>query len=155
LQRAEALPFEPIDRIAGRVRLRHDAAGELLAPVVVVALRARHVDLPLALLEQRAALRDERLEPRIGRLGDRHSARLAAEKGSEGQQLVALELERRRVLLVAPLQVDALLEVDRPAQAFVECGIARRYPLHALRRVAVAVGAGLGNAARLLVPDRL
>src|SRR5262249_11677612 len=47
LQRAEALPFEPVDRVAGRMRLRHDVAGKLLAPVVVVALGARHVDLAL------------------------------------------------------------------------------------------------------------
>ena len=33
LQRAQALPFQPVDRIAGRMRLRDRVAGELLAPV--------------------------------------------------------------------------------------------------------------------------
>ena len=40
LQRAEALPLQAIDRIAGGVRLPDGAAGKLAIPVVVVALRA-------------------------------------------------------------------------------------------------------------------
>ena len=51
LQRAEALPFQPIERIAVRVRLRDRRGGEFLAPVVVVALRAGEVELALALLK--------------------------------------------------------------------------------------------------------
>src|SRR5712675_2292123 len=34
LQRSERLPFQPIERIAGRMPLRHRRSGELLAPVV-------------------------------------------------------------------------------------------------------------------------
>src|SRR5215472_4523802 len=155
LLRADALPLEPIDRIPGRMRLWHDVAGELLAPVVVVALRAGHVDLPLPQLVQRAALRDERREPRVDRLRDRQAARLAADESGERQQLVALELQRRRILPVTALEIDALLEVDRAAKALVERRIARGHALHALRRVAVAIGAGFVGAARLGVPERL
>src|SRR3977135_4594709 len=53
LQRAEALPFEAIDRGSGGLPLRHDIAGALLAPVDVVALPAGHVDLALPPFEQR------------------------------------------------------------------------------------------------------
>src|SRR5215471_8581693 len=52
LQRAEILPFQPIDRVAGRMRLRDDAAGKLLAPVVVVTLRAGQIELTLTTFEQ-------------------------------------------------------------------------------------------------------
>src|SRR5436305_7312588 len=52
LQRAEPLPFETIDRVPRRVSLRNYAAGEALAPVVVVALAAGQVQLTFALLEQ-------------------------------------------------------------------------------------------------------
>src|SRR5436309_2508477 len=45
--------------------LRHGVAGEMLAPVVVVALPARQVELALALVERAATLVDERLKPRI------------------------------------------------------------------------------------------
>jgi hypothetical protein len=80
---------------------------------------------------------------------------LAAEICGERQELVALVFERRRVLSVAAFQIDPLLEIDRPASALVERRVARRHALHALRRVAVAVGAGLVGAARLGVPHRL
>src|SRR5215469_2023140 len=41
LQRAEALPLEPVDRISRRVRLRDHRTGEAFAPIVVMALAAR------------------------------------------------------------------------------------------------------------------
>ena len=40
LQRAEALPLRTVQWITGRVRLRHDVAGEPPPPVVVVTLAA-------------------------------------------------------------------------------------------------------------------
>src|SRR5262249_60518930 len=95
LHRAEALPFESVDRVSGRMRLRHDIAGQLLAPVVVMALRARHVDLTLALLEQRTPLRDERCEARVGEVGDRLATRLARQVRGERREVAALEGEGR------------------------------------------------------------
>jgi len=47
LQRAETLPFETVDRIAIRMPLWDRCTGELLAPIVVMALRAREVELAL------------------------------------------------------------------------------------------------------------
>src|SRR5262249_55617178 len=55
LKRAEVLPFQPIDRVSGRMRLRDDAAGKLLAPVVVVTLRAGQIELTLTTFEQSTA----------------------------------------------------------------------------------------------------
>src|SRR4029077_17295686 len=80
LQRPEALPLQPIDRISGWMRLRDHAAGKLLAPVVVVTLRAGQIELSLAAFEQRAAARDDRLHARIV-LFDRHPPRLARDEG--------------------------------------------------------------------------
>src|SRR5512132_1508036 len=67
LQRAERLPLEAIERIAGRMRLRDDAAGQPAAPVVVVAVAAGQVELALAPLPERAAGVEERLRARVGR----------------------------------------------------------------------------------------
>jgi len=55
LERAEALPFQPIERVPGRVRLRDDVARELPSPVGVVTLGAREVELALAPVEGGAA----------------------------------------------------------------------------------------------------
>src|SRR3954463_9644155 len=52
-ERAERLPFEAVHRVAGRMSLRDGAAAELPSGVVVVALRARHVELALPLLVER------------------------------------------------------------------------------------------------------
>ena len=49
LERPERLPLEPVERVAGRMRLRDHAAGEMPAPILIVALRAGHVELALAL----------------------------------------------------------------------------------------------------------
>src|SRR5436190_6903163 len=54
LERADVLPLEAVDRIAGRMRLRDDAAGEVLARVLVVALGAGKIDLTLWALKQRS-----------------------------------------------------------------------------------------------------
>ena len=56
--------------------------------------------------------------------------------------------------MLRQLQIDALLDRDGTAERLVEGGIARSDPLHALARIAVAVGAGLAGAAELLVPER-
>src|SRR5258708_7012855 len=54
LERAEALPFEPVDRIAGRMRLWNRVAGQALAPVIVVTLAAGEVELALPPIERGA-----------------------------------------------------------------------------------------------------
>src|SRR6516164_4417739 len=52
LLRTQGLPFETINRIAGRVAMRDHAAGEPLTPIVVVALAAREVQLTFAAMKQ-------------------------------------------------------------------------------------------------------
>ena len=61
LQRADRLPFQAIDRIAGGVALRDSVAGKAAAPVVVVALGAGVIDLTQAGFEQFSPGLDERL----------------------------------------------------------------------------------------------
>src|SRR5215475_3598416 len=63
LQRSETLPFQPIERVSRRMSLRHDVAGEVLAPIVVVTLGAGNIELALSALEDRASGIDVRLEP--------------------------------------------------------------------------------------------
>src|SRR5258708_2420535 len=59
LHRAQGLPLQAVERIPRRMRLRHRGAGELLAPIVVVALGAGEVELSLPLLKEAAAPLDE------------------------------------------------------------------------------------------------
>src|SRR6516162_7286274 len=61
LQRSHGLPFQPVDRVAGRERLGDGRSGEMLVPIVVVAIGAAEVELSLSLHEEVAALRHERL----------------------------------------------------------------------------------------------
>src|SRR5437899_60845 len=137
------------------MRLRDDAAGELPAPESVVALAARQVDLPLPAVERRAAGVKERLCPRVDRHVDRQPARLARDVRREREQVPALPRERRRLLSIDATAIDALLEIDRPARSGVERGIAGGDAFHGLRRIAVAVRAGLANRPGLLLPQRL
>src|SRR4029079_17689968 len=92
LQRAHALPLEAIDRIAGRVPLRDDAAAELPARIVVVAVRAAEVELALPFQEEGPA--------RGGIGGDFYgkAARLPADESGQGEQLAAFVGERLRLL---------------------------------------------------------
>src|SRR6185295_15925815 len=69
-------------------------------------------------------------------------------------QLAAFVRERRRLLALGAADVDALLEVHGPLQRGVVRGIARGDTLHALARVAVAVGAGAAGGAGLARPER-
>ena len=55
-----ALPFQPIERIAGGMGLRDRRAGRVLSPIVVVALRAGQVELALPALENLSAGSGER-----------------------------------------------------------------------------------------------
>src|SRR5260221_9741582 len=56
--------------------------------------------------------------------------------------------------MVGAAQVDALLEVDGPAERLVESGIMRRDALHGGTGVAVAIGTGLVRGTNLALPQR-
>src|SRR5439155_1549411 len=94
LQRAEALPFEAIDRVARRVSLRDHRAGEPFAPIVIVTLTARQVQLTFAAVEQLAALIEKR--PQLGGAPQRYRQppRLERDKGSQCEQIRALPGQR-------------------------------------------------------------
>src|SRR5437870_11988090 len=89
LQRSKCLPFEPIERISGRMALRDRGAGKLLAPIVVVALRAGEIELALTLCEHDAAGFKKRPDVRVIRNVDRHAARLLSDIGCKREQLLA------------------------------------------------------------------
>src|SRR5215831_2323129 len=120
------------------MRLRDDAPRELLAPVVVVAQRARQVELALAAVKGFASGFEKRLRLRVDLRRDRQAARLQRDVGGEREQLFALVGEGRRFLAIDAACVDPLLEVERLAARWIEGRVARRDPFHALRRVTMA-----------------
>src|SRR6266852_8828096 len=117
--------------------LRHDVAGESLAPIVVMTKRARQVELALSLVEELPAGGREGREPFILWRRYRLASRLARHIGRQRKQIVALIAQRRRLLALGAFAIDALYEVDRLAARSVECRIAGRYSPHALRSIAV------------------
>src|SRR6266851_9940155 len=137
------------------LRCSDPSACELLAPVVVVALRAGEIELPLAAREHVAAGVEERLRALVVRDLDRHPARLQPHIGREREQLLAFERERRRPLPVRAAEVDSAFEIDRPSAPDIEGGIARRHALHARLGVAVAIAARFAGVAVLAAPQRL
>src|SRR5450755_3576201 len=90
LQRAERLPLQTVERIAGRVSLRDGGARKALVPVVVMAIGAAEIKLALALHEQIASFGDKWLELRVGAGLDGEPARLLRDEGDERQKLAAL-----------------------------------------------------------------
>src|SRR5260221_13360910 len=74
LERPQALPLQAVQRVSGRARLRDDAAGDALAPVVVVALGAGVVELALAALEGFPTGPEKRIAPRVDQDADRQAA---------------------------------------------------------------------------------
>src|SRR6185503_7698459 len=138
-------------RIPGRVRLRDCVAGELDSETIVVALRARKIQLALTAMERGAARFEMRLHPVIGLDVNRQTARLARDIGAQREQFPTLERQRRRLLALDTAFIDALLEIQQ-ASFRVDCRIARRNALHAARSVAMAVSAG--SLAVLAVPQR-
>src|SRR5260221_11039383 len=121
-ERPQALPLQAVQRVSGRVRLRDDASGEALAPVVVVALGAGEVELALAAMEGFPAGLEKRLAPRVGQDADRQAARLPGHVRRERDQLPALVGERSRLLPPGPPQADSLLEAHRAGARAVESG---------------------------------
>ncbi len=134
--------------------LRDRGAGEVLVPIVVMAIGAGEIELAFALHVEFTPLGDEGRKLRIVTGRNRNAARLLGDVGRERQQVAALEGERLSPLMPAPLQIDALFEIDRAAELLVEGRIARRNALHALAGIVVAVRAGLVGRAELLVPQR-
>ncbi len=83
---------------------------------------------------------------------DGKPARLACDQCREGQELPAFALQLGRPLPLRPADVDAAGEVDGRAPLGLEGRIAGRNTLHALRRLAMAAGAGDVRLARLRPP---
>src|SRR5207245_9137018 len=83
LEGAQALPLEPVERISGRMGLSDGAAGELSAPVVVVALGAGEIELALTTEERFATGFEDRPGARVDRNIDRQAARLPRHVGRE------------------------------------------------------------------------
>ena len=116
LQRTQRLPLQPVDRVAGRMRLGDRRPRELPVPVVVMAIGAGEIELALALHEELAALRDKRRELRIVAGRDRDIARLLRDKSFQREQIVALVRQRRGLLVIGAAEIDALLEIDGTAE---------------------------------------
>src|SRR5439155_16775697 len=99
--------------ISGRMGLRDGAAGELSAPVVVVALGAGEIELALAAMEGFSACIEKGFAARVDRDIDRQAARLHRDIRGQREQLFALESERLRLLPRGAAEVDPLLQVHR------------------------------------------
>src|SRR5258708_16939838 len=127
----------------------------MLAPIVVVAIRASQIELALPLHEQLTSFGDERFELRVGAGDDRDAARLLRDEGCEREQLVAFVSKRRRLLIPRAAQIDALFEIDGTSELLVERRIAGRYTLHAGARLIMAIGAGLSRRTALALPHYL
>src|SRR5262249_41725648 len=125
-ERAERLPLQAVDRVAGRLPLRDAGARELAAPPLVVALRAGEVQLTLAQVEGRSPGLDERLHPRVVRDRDRHAARLPGEPRGQCEEIAAFVSERRGLLAAGAAGIDALFEADRALRPLVPRGVAGR-----------------------------
>ena len=123
LQRAEALPFEPIERIAGRMRLRDRRAGELLPQLSSWHCAQERLSWPWRRSKDCAAGVDERPRLLVVRDLDRHAARLPADIGGEREQrpcsrtaAAAPSAARRGQMLMR------CFEIDRPTARRVEGG---------------------------------
>src|ERR687897_2369140 len=81
LERAEGLPFQAVDGIAGRMGLGDGDTCKLLAGVVVVADGAAQVELALATRPDRGPPIAERRQSDVLRRRYRHPARLVGDEG--------------------------------------------------------------------------
>jgi len=131
------------------------AAGELFAPIVVVALAAREVQLAFAAVKQLAADIGEGPQPCVDRHRDRETTRLKSDEGGQRQEIGALPGQRVGLLPLGAALVDPLLEIEWMAESCVERRIARGDAFHAGAGVAVAISAGPVGGSGLLGPQRL
>ena len=74
------------------------STGQLAAPVIVVTLRTRKIELTLATFEYRATRFDERLGLLIVCYGDWHATRLLPYKGGKRQHFPAFEWEQMMII---------------------------------------------------------
>src|SRR6185503_18027450 len=130
------------------MRLRDYAAGQAPAPIVVMALCAREIELTLPAIERLAPCREEGRRGSIPFDADRHATRLAGHVSGKRKELAALVGPRRRVLPRSAADVDLLLEVHRPPG--LDLRVAHCDALHA----AVTGGARDAGLARLPIPQR-
>ncbi len=120
-----------------------------------MALRAGEIELALPARERRAAVLDELSRVLVVGDRDRLAARLPADEGGERQQLLALVSERLLLLPIRAAHVDALLEIDRPAERRAERRIARGDAFHAGRARRHGSRRRTWRRRRLAVPQRL
>ena len=126
-----------IDRVSSRLCLRNNVSSQALAPVVIVTLRAGHIELPLAAFEKLTTCIKKGLQAFVDRNLNRNSTRLVGDKRSEGQQLSALEPKRSRILAPRVADVDTLLKINRTLVVKLERGVASSKPTHARDRMAI------------------
>src|SRR3954453_5281196 len=144
-----------MERVAVRMALHQRNTGELLAPVVVVAILTGKVELARARRIELAAGGDKRLGLLVVYDCDRKSTRLLAHVSREREQLAAFMRERLRLLLLDAAEIDPLFDVDRAVLRRREGRIARRDAAQRGGRIAMAVSARLVRLARLAIPQRL
>src|SRR5215213_513329 len=130
LQRTQALPLQAIERIAVGMALYQRDAGELLSPIVVVAVLAGQIELALARAVELAARLDELLGLLVRHHCDRHPPRVFSDKRTEREQIAALMRKRRRLLLLGAAEIDTLFDVDRAVPGGRERRVARRDAAH-------------------------
>src|SRR5262249_61180663 len=130
-ERDQRRPLEAIEWVAGRMSLGYRCTAQMLAPIVVVALCTGQVELSLLAFEDFTADIDERAGFRIVGDRDRLSLRLMRDIGRQRQQLPALERQRRDLLLLRSASIDALLDINRSAERWIDGRIPRRDRFHA------------------------
>src|SRR2546426_6962170 len=118
LERTHLLPLQAISRVAVRLPLAQRLGAQVVAPVLLVAVRAGEIHL--------AAARVIRFSANVQLLSrwidlDRHASRLVCDIGSEREQLVRLVRERLSV-------PDLGFQRDDPA--VLHRRVARRHALH-------------------------
>src|SRR5712671_4977456 len=111
-----------------------------LAPLRVMAVRAREVHLSAPQMVGGAT----RLEMRARRAGyarsDRHVQRLAREVSGKREQLLRLVTQRLRPHAIAAAKIDTAFEVQQLPARLVDLRVTRRDAAHALILVAPRAG---------------
>ena len=116
LQRAQALPLQPVDRVAGGMALRDRAAAQAPAGLRVMAVGAGQVELADALTEKRAAALARRVQPRILRRRQRQAARLQGDIGLQAERACSRRAAQRRGCSLLPARARCA-GAGRPAAA--------------------------------------
>ena len=131
LQRTQALPFQPVLRVAVGVALRNERAAQALAPALVVALRAGQVQLSQALGIKLATPFQGGLQPHIIHGRERQAARLQGNQAFEGQQFFALQFPGFGALLLHTAALNALREIHGALALCVESRVTQGHAAQA------------------------